>query len=53
MNLFQLILKQMRQRALGTTLTLLSVFCGTALAVGIFVIGGWFAFEHARVSGVG
>ncbi|MDB5298101.1 MAG: hypothetical protein JWO31_4084, partial [Phycisphaerales bacterium] len=32
MNLFQLILKQMRQRSLGTTLTLVSVLLGTALA---------------------
>ena len=33
-----LVYKQMRQRSLGTTLTLLSVFSGTALAVGIFVL---------------
>ena len=32
MNLFQLVLKQMRQRALGTWLTLLSVLLGVALA---------------------
>ena len=32
MNLLQLVLKQMRQRALGTWLTLLSVLLGVALA---------------------
>lgn len=38
MNLFQLILKQMRQRALSTWLTLLSVMLGTALATGIILL---------------
>src|SRR6478736_4619434 len=38
MNLFQLILKQMRQRALGTSLTLLSVLLGVALAVSILLM---------------
>ena len=38
MNLFQLILKQMRQRSLGTWLTLLSVLLGTALAIGIILL---------------
>lgn len=38
MNLFQLILKQMRQRALSTWLTLLSVVLGTALATGILLL---------------
>src|SRR6476620_4021119 len=38
MNLFQLILKQMRQRALGTALTLLSVLLGVALAVSILLM---------------
>ncbi|QOV88240.1 ABC transporter permease [Humisphaera borealis] len=38
MNLFQLILKQMRQRALSTWLTLLSVLLGTALATGILLL---------------
>jgi putative ABC transport system permease protein len=37
MNLFQLILKQMRQRALSTWLTLLSVLLGVALAVAILI----------------
>ena len=37
MNLFQLILKQMRQRALGTWLTLLSVLLGMALAIAILL----------------
>ena len=40
MNLFQLILKQMRQRALGTWLTLLSVLLGVALAVSILLMRG-------------
>lgn len=35
MNLFQLVLKQMRQRALGTWLTLLSVLLGVALATAV------------------
>lgn len=38
MNLFQLVLKQMRQRALGTCLTLLSVVLGVALAVSVLLV---------------
>jgi putative ABC transport system permease protein len=38
MNLFQLVLKQMRQRALSTWLTLLSVLLGVALAVAIMIL---------------
>ena len=38
MNLFQLVLKQMRQRALGTWLTLLSVMLGVALAVAVLLL---------------
>ncbi|HRK29627.1 MAG TPA: ABC transporter permease [Tepidisphaeraceae bacterium] len=38
MNIFQLVLKQMRQRALSTWLTLLSVMLGVALAVVIMLI---------------
>jgi putative ABC transport system permease protein len=38
MNLFQLVLKQMRQRALGTALTLLSVMLGVALAVSVLLM---------------
>jgi putative ABC transport system permease protein len=38
MNLFQLVLKQMRQRALGTWLTLLSVTLGVALAIAIMIL---------------
>ena len=38
MNLFQLILKNMRQRALSTWLTLLSVALGTALGVALLVV---------------
>lgn len=38
MSLLQLILKQMRQRALGTSLTLLSVLLGVALAVSILLM---------------
>ncbi len=37
MNLFQLVLKQMRQRALSTWLTLLSVMLGVALAIALIV----------------
>lgn len=37
MNLFQLVFKQMRQRALGTWLTLLSVLLGVALATAVFI----------------
>ena len=40
MNLFQLIFKQMRERALGTWLTLLSVMLGMALAVAVFLMLG-------------
>jgi putative ABC transport system permease protein len=38
MNLFQLVLKQMRQRALGTWLTLLSVVLGVALATAVMLV---------------
>src|SRR5687767_12619717 len=38
MNLFQLVLKQMRQRSLSTWLTLLSVVLGVALAVAIMIL---------------
>src|SRR6185503_6304117 len=38
MNLFQLVLKQMRQRSLSTWLTLLSVLLGVSLAVAIMII---------------
>ncbi len=38
MNIFQLVLKQMRQRALGTWLTLLSVTLGVALAISILIL---------------
>src|SRR5207302_4833838 len=38
MNLFQLVFKQMRQRALSTWLTLLSVLLGVALAVAIVIL---------------
>jgi putative ABC transport system permease protein len=38
MNLFQLVFKQMRQRALGTWLTLLSVTLGVALAIAIMIL---------------
>jgi putative ABC transport system permease protein len=38
MNLFQLVLKQMRQRALSTWLTLLSVLLGVSLAVSIMIL---------------
>lgn len=38
MNLFQLIFKQMRQRALSTWLTLLSVALGVGLAIAIMVL---------------
>lgn len=37
MNLFQLVLKQMRQRALGTWLTLVSVLLGVALATAVLI----------------
>ncbi len=39
MNLFQLVLKQMRQRSLSTALTLLSVLLGVALATSIMILG--------------
>jgi putative ABC transport system permease protein len=38
MNLFQIILKNMRQRALGTWLTLLSVTLGVGLAVAVLIV---------------
>ncbi len=38
MNVFQLVIKQMRQRALGTWLTLLSVMLGVALAIAIMIL---------------
>jgi putative ABC transport system permease protein len=37
-NLFQLVFKQMRQRALGTWLTLLSVVLGVALATAVMLV---------------
>jgi putative ABC transport system permease protein len=39
MNYFELVLKNMRQRALSTWLTMLSVTLGVALAVAIIVLG--------------
>jgi putative ABC transport system permease protein len=38
MNLFQLVLKQMRQRSLSTWLTLLSVVLGVGLAVAVMIL---------------
>src|SRR5688500_1206348 len=38
MNTFQLVLKQMRQRALSTWLTMLSILLGVALAVAIMIL---------------
>lgn len=38
MNTFQLILKNMRQRALSTSLTLLSVVLGVALAISVIIL---------------
>ncbi len=38
MNLFQLVIKQMRERALGTWLTMLSVTLGVALAIAILIL---------------
>ena len=38
MNLLQLVLKQMRQRALSTWLTLLSIVLGVSLAIAIMII---------------
>jgi len=38
MNLFQMVIKQMRQRALGTWLTIFSVLLGVAMAVAILII---------------
>ena len=39
MNYFQLVFKQMRQRALSTWLTMLSVTLGVGLAVAIMILG--------------
>jgi len=39
MNIFQLVIKQMRQRALSTWLTLFSVMLGVGLAIAILVLG--------------
>jgi putative ABC transport system permease protein len=39
MNYFQLVLKQMRQRALSTWLTTLSVMLGVGLAIAIMILG--------------
>jgi putative ABC transport system permease protein len=49
MNLFQLVIKQMRQRALSTWLTLLSVMLGVGLAVSIRVFQreGWQLFGQS------
>ena len=38
MNIFQLVLKNMRQRSLSTCLTLMSVLLGVALAIGIMIL---------------
>lgn len=38
MNFLQIVLKQMRQRALSTSLTILSVLLGVALVVGIMIL---------------
>jgi putative ABC transport system permease protein len=38
MNIFQLVLKQMRQRSLSTALTLLSVLLGVSLAISIMIL---------------
>ena len=38
MNLFQLVSKQMRQRALSTWLTIFSILLGVALAVAIMIL---------------
>jgi putative ABC transport system permease protein len=38
MNVFQLVLRQMRQRALSTSLTILSVMLGVALAVAVLIV---------------
>jgi putative ABC transport system permease protein len=38
MNIFELVLKQMRQRSLSTALTLLSVLLGVALAISIMIM---------------
>lgn len=38
MNLFQLVTKQMRQRALSTWLTMLSVLLGVSLAIAILIV---------------
>jgi len=47
MNLFQLVIKQMRQRALSTWLTLLSVLLGVGLATAILI----FQREGAKLFG--
>jgi putative ABC transport system permease protein len=39
MNLFQLVIKNMRQRSLSTWLTMISVMLGVGLAIGILVMG--------------
>ena len=39
MNLFELILKQMRQRLLSTLLTCLSIFLGMMLATSVLILG--------------
>ena len=39
MNLFQLVLKQMRQRLLSTLLTCLSIVLGMTLATGVLILG--------------
>jgi len=39
MNIFQLVLKQMRQRSLSTLLTCLSIFLGMTLATSVLILG--------------
>ena len=46
MNLFQLVLKQMRQRSLSTWLTLLSVLLGVSLAIAAVVLTPFAAVDH-------
>lgn len=50
MNFLQLVLKQMRQRALGTWLTMLSVVLGVALATGVMIVkrGSVAMFEQSE-----
>jgi putative ABC transport system permease protein len=48
MNLFELVLKQMRQRVLSTWLTLLSVIVGVALAIAVLILQR----ESAQLFGV-